>query len=46
MIEVAEKDELIKALIQMPGENEMIMSVSFWYCSVANKADKYVPTAG
>jgi hypothetical protein len=43
MIGVAEKDELIKALIQMPGENEMIMSGKlFGIVPWRIKLDKYV----
>lgn len=43
MIEVAERDPLIKSLVDMPGENEKIMSGVLFGVPWRIRVDKYVP---
>ena len=43
MIAVAERDELIKSLLDMPGENEMIMHGELYGVPWRIRVDKYVP---
>lgn len=43
MIEVAQNDPLIKSLIDLPGENEKIMTGELWGVPWRIRIDKYVP---
>lgn len=43
MIEVAQNDPLIKSLIDLPGENEKIMTGELWGVPWRIRLDKYVP---
>lgn len=43
MIQTAESDELIKSLIEMPGENEKIMTGKLFGVPWRVRLDKYVP---
>lgn len=46
MIAVAEADPLIKSLIDLPGENEMIMTGLIWGVPWRIRLDKYVSDTG
>lgn len=43
MIEVAKNDPLIKSLIDLPGENEKIMTGELWGVPWRIRLDKYIP---
>lgn len=43
MIEVAQNDPLIRSLIELPGENEKIMTGELWGVPWRIRLDKYVP---
>nr|DAW67695.1 MAG TPA: Putative exonuclease [Caudoviricetes sp.] len=43
MIEVAQSDPLIRSLIDLPGENEKIMTGELWGVPWRIRLDKYVP---
>ena len=43
MIEVAQNDPLIRSLIDLPGENEKIMTGELWGVPWRIRLDKYVP---
>lgn len=43
MIEVSQNDPLIKSLIDLPGENEKIMTGELWGVPWRIRLDKYVP---